>query len=76
MRVCVTSATSGNREICFKILDFMRSAKTGFKALPNAFLYSNKIDVLEQSLQKVEQGTTIYLFNISNIIDNLSFSLF
>jgi hypothetical protein len=56
MRYCTTSATSGNRAICYQILDFMRIVHNGFKALPNAFLYSAKIEVMEASLKKVEQG--------------------
>jgi len=54
MRFCITSASSGNRDICYKILDFMQPAYLGFKALPIAFLYSNKIEVMAASLQKVE----------------------
>eukprot|EP00026_Physarum_polycephalum_P014945 Phypoly_transcript_15516.p1 GENE.Phypoly_transcript_15516~~Phypoly_transcript_15516.p1 ORF type:complete len:283 (+),score=36.69 Phypoly_transcript_15516:60-851(+) len=55
MRYCITSASSGNSTTCYQILDFMRIVYNGFKALPNAFLYSSKIEVMEASLKKVEQ---------------------
>ena len=57
MRHCITSASGGNRGVCYQILDFMRIVHNGFKALPNAFLYSSKIEVMEASLKKVEQGS-------------------
>jgi len=55
MRLCVTSASGGNREVCYKIVDFMRIVYRGFNALPNFFLFEKKIEVMATSLQKVEQ---------------------
>jgi len=73
MRYCITSASSGNRDMCYQILDFMRIVHNGFKALPNAFLYSSKIEVMEASLKKVEQVCFKLTLQVKEFPDSVHF---
>jgi len=54
MRFSTTSVSAGDVDTCYKIMDIMKGIHEGFGGLPNSFVYRSKIEVMDQSVQKVE----------------------
>jgi len=56
MRVCVSSISSGNFDLCLSIAKFLRKIYDGFFSLPISHRgeFGKKLTVMKSSLQKVE----------------------